>query len=456
MGVGSVSRTQRAKPIAGGVESAQRSSSDAPTKASSAKRALRSTFQSSPLRPAGPRPSKFGIAASEFVPLESLFGKQASGGVMNGTFYVAVKDGVPHVQVPLVFSGLNRLTPEYRRQVVEPLMAAYTASGRTLDSLMDPTDHNPSEAELTPAFASGYARALASELERCFATMGVKAEVPMEFRDIPLTPFEARLMGGAKPTKAALANPAARMSEILWSGRSAKFRDPKDFTFLLQPVPNLKDAYTATGDYNPTVGAPVSAFAHEMGHYLFMGAYEGYQDAFSPPGAVMGDTAAHRVAASQGKPIAFSSTEQVRVLEQIVAAAAQRGQDTQALEKRIQALTKEVEATEANSVVGTLARDGTFTVSPGGRKLAIDTVAFAALFEKADLKKPLLVVFDSTGEVSHLNAWQKPRIMEGQKVGLGYGKFMPGEVGLTSGFVAGIIKAKLTAPKHSSQAAAPR
>lgn len=170
----------------------------------------------------------------------------------------------------------------------------------------------------------------------------------------------------------------------------------------------------------------------------------------------MGDTAAHRVAASQGKPIAFSSTEQVRVLEQIVAAAAQRGQDTQALEKRIQALTKEVEATEANSVVGTLARDGTFTVSPGGRKLAIDTVAFAALFEKADLKKPLLVVFDSTGEVSHLNAWQKPRIMEGQKVELGYGKFMPGEVGLTSGFVAGIIKAKLTAPKHSSQAAAPR
>jgi molybdopterin-guanine dinucleotide biosynthesis protein len=380
-----------------------------------------------------PLPSKFNIPADRWIPLKSYWDK-AYEGEINGTFFVAVEGGVTYVQLPIYFVGANRCTPEYYDKVVAPIERALAAAGEPLDTLLDTTDHQPTRDEFSPEFVARYLADIAAGYESMFAQAGVKVEVIVKQQDIELTAFETGLLGGGRlPTSIdTLKNKIG--SDLLKQNRSKTYRRGDYLTFLLTPFANIFQPYAQTEAFNPSLGQPVPSVLHELGHFTFMYQYEGYYDAYSPPGALMGDTASQARAATLGIPTFLSLAERLLVLERILEAAAAKGRDVAALEASHQALVDREDAWKARAKVGTVAAGG-IKVAGTSQVLLLDAADWATLFAQVDMRKKVLAVIDDAGQIVVVNGYHK---QHGQ-----YVKFMGNEIGLTYSYMESLIQERL-------------
>lgn len=414
-----------------GSNDVRRRSDNATTSATATRVAQLKTAKTGPT----PFPSRFGIAPKDQKPIKSFWDKaMKSGAEINGTFFMAIKDGVPHLQIPIVLTGQNRLTPEYYQKVVKPLQQAFAATGSPIEKLLDGTDYQPQAKDFEPGALQKYGESIKQELERLFGEIGVPTEVVLQYQDVALSKAEQKALTTGKIEGDAEQLKGFVFEDMLRLGKSKSYRSKDYLTFMPAPFANVVHPYAQTEDFNPSIGQSVDVMSHELTHYLFADTYEGYYDPHAPPTAVMGDVAAQRRAHQLGQQLHFSPAEKALVYDRLLAVAkTSKLKDTAKLQQALKAAEAERAAQEQRSKPGKISVDGTIKLPKTGETVKLDPTEWKAFFDNADRKKPVLLNYDADNKLIAVNAQHK-------RSELGYVRFMGNEVGLTYMYIEGTIR----------------
>jgi len=414
-----------------GSSDVRRRSDNAATSATATRVAQLKTAKTGPT----PFPSRFGIDAKDQKPIKSYWDKaMKSGAEINGTFFLAIKDGVPHLQIPIVLTGQNRLTPEYYQQVVKPLEQAFAKAGSPISTLLDGTDYQPKAADFEPGALQKYGESIKQEIERLFTEIGVPTEVVLHYQDVKLSKAEQKALTTGKLEGDVEQLKGFVFEDVLRLGKSNSYRSKDYLTFMPSPFANVVQPYAQTEDFNPSIGQSVDVMSHELTHYLFADTYEGYYDPYAPPTAVMGDVAAQRRARQLGQQLHFSPSEKALVYDRLLAVAkTSKLKDTAKLQQALKAAETARSAEEQRAKPGKISAAGTIKLPKTGETVKLDPTGWKAFFDNADRKQPVLLTYDADNKLVAVHAKHK-------RPDLGYVRFMGNEIGLTYMYIEGKIK----------------